>query len=415
MHVGPAAEWHAGGVHDLIALLLPGGNDVVDAVRRAWERGDAVLPLDPASPAPLLRAVMTALEPTMVVEADGELRSLDGGRPVSEGDALVIATSGTTGTPKGVVHTHHGMQHAAFATSTAAGVGADTRWLACLPLSHVGGFSVLSRALITGSGLEVHPRAEAQAIDDAARRGATHVSLVPTLLARVDPSPWRTILLGGSSIPDRRPRNTIATYGMTETMGGVVYDGLALPGVEVRIIELDRSGTTETPDAEVRTAEHGRIGPIELRSPTLLRCYRDGTDPVGRDGWYRTGDLGSIDSATRTLSVHGRADDLIITGGEKVWPNPVEAVLRTDHRVRDVAVIGLADAEWGQRVVAVVVAADPADPPTLQGLRDLVRTRLPVAAAPKELALVDSLPRTSLGKIRRALLVDSGSEHPRYG
>ena len=391
--MGPAAEWHAGGVHDLVALLLPGGNDLVDAVRRAWEHGDAVLPLDPASPAPHLHAVMAALEPTKVVEADGETRTLDGGRPVREGDALVIATSGTTGTPKGVVHTHQGVEHAAFATSTAAGVGADTRWLACLPLSHVGGFSVLSRALVTGTDLEVHPRAEAVAIDDAARRGATHVSLVPTLLTRVDPSPWRTILLGGSSIPDRRPQNTIATYGMTETMGGVVYDGLALPGVEVRIVEVD-----ETASSDVRTARFGRIGPIELRSPTLLRCYRDGTDPVRADGWYRTGDLGSVDPVTRTLTVQGRADDLIITGGEKVWPDPVETVLRTDHRVRDVAVVGSADAEWGQRVVAVVVATDAEDPPTLQGLRELVRARLPVAAAPKELVLVDSLPRTAAGQ-----------------
>jgi len=407
-------------VHDLVALLLPGGDDIVAAVRRAWERGDAVLPLDPASPAPHLQAVMSALGPTMVVEADGEPRRVEGGRPVCEGDALVIATSGTTGPPKGAVHTHHSVEHAAFATSTAAGVAADTRWLACLPLSHVGGFSVLSRALVTGAGLEVHPRADADAIDDAAHRGATHVSLVPTVLTRIDPSPWRTILLGGSSIPADRPTNTIATYGMTETMGGVVYDGLALSGVEFRIVEVDRARTsplrtTELHTARARTAEHGRVGQIELRSPTLLRCYRDGTDPVRADGWYRTGDLGSIDATTRTLSVHGRADDLIITGGEKVWPDPVEAVLRTDHRVRDVAVIGLADPEWGQRVVAVVVAADPGDPPTLQGLRDLVRARLPVAAAPKELVLADSLPRTALGKIRRALLVDSGSEHPPYG
>jgi O-succinylbenzoic acid--CoA ligase len=402
-------RWHAGGVHELIALLLPGGDDFVAAVQRAWAAGDAVLPLDPSAPQAHLDQVVGALAPTAVVEADGEVRSLPGGRPVDDGDALVIATSGTTGAPKGAVHTHGSIEHAAFATSVAAGVSADTWWLACLPLSHVGGFSVVSRALLAGARLEVHPRADAAAIDDAAARGATHVSLVPTLLTRIDPGRWRTILLGGSSIPTDRPGNSIATYGMTETMGGVVYDGLALNGVEMRII--DPAGPTGT----TRAASAGVLGPIELRSPTLLRCYRDGTDPVGRDGWFRTGDLGRLDPLTRALEVHGRADDLIISGGEKVWPEPVEAVLRTDHRVHDVAVVGRPDPEWGQRVVAVVVPRDPLDPPTLEGLRDLVRTQLPRAAAPKVLELTDSLPRTGLGKIRRSLLVTGGSEHPPHG
>jgi O-succinylbenzoic acid--CoA ligase len=196
---------------------------------------------------------------------------------------------------------------------------------------------------------------------------------------------------------------------MTETMGGVVYDGLALQGVDVRIVTTDAPGG---PPAELTL---GALGTIELRSPTLLRAYRDGTDPVRTDGWYTTGDLGRVDPLTRLLSVHGRADDLIISGGEKVWPEPVEAVLRTDHRVRDVAVVGRPDPEWGQRVVAVVVPEVPDDPPTLDGLRDLVRAQLPRAAAPKELELVDSLPRTGLGKIRRSLLVTRGSEHPPHG
>ena len=398
-------------MHELTALLLPGGERFVAAVRRAWDAGDAVLPLDPGAPRAHLDRVIVALGATQVVEADGGTRSLDGGRPVEDGDALVIATSGTTGTPKGAVHTHRSIEYAAYATSVATGVAGDTWWLACLPLSHVGGFSVITRALCTGARLEVHARADAAAIDDAARRGATHVSLVPTLLGRVDVARWRTILLGGSAIPADRPANTVATYGMTETMGGIVYDGRCLSGVEVRIAELAGPG----PGGRPATAAPGTVGTVELRSPTLLRTYRDGTDPVGADGWYSTGDLGRLDPVTRLLSVHGRADDLIITGGEKVWPEPVEAVLRTDRRVRDVAVVGRPDPEWGHRVVAVVVPTDADDPPTLQGLRDLVATELPRAAAPKELELVDSLPRTRLGKIRRSLLVTSGSERPPHG
>jgi len=388
-------------VRELIALLLPGGPGFVDAVQRAWENGDAVLPLDPSAPRALTDALVAAMAPTQVVEDEGGLRPVPGGRPVEPGDALVVATSGTTGAPKGVVHTHAAVEYAAFATATATGVAPDSRWLACLPLWHVGGLGVVTRSLLTGSALEIHNEFDPERVDEAARGGATHVSLVPTALARIDPTSWRTILLGGSSIPADRPPNTIATYGMTETFGGIVYDGLALSGVEVRVIDPEHDHRRHDGPGRPRLAPAGIIGPIEVRSPTLLRSYRDGTDPVGRDGWYRTGDLGSIDEIDRRLVVHGRGDDVIITGGENVWPEVVEALLRTDERVRDVAVIGVPDREWGHRVVAVVVPADPDAPPGLDALRDLVRAQLPRAAAPKDLRIVETLPRTSLGKIRR--------------
>ncbi len=396
---------------DLIALLMPGGAPFVDALLAAWDAGDAVLPLDPAAPRQHLDAVIESLRPTAVIESDGERRRLDGD-PVEAGDALVVASSGTTGAPKGAVHTRAGIEAAAFATSVAAGVTADAKWLACLPLSHVGGLSVVTRALMTGTPLEVIDRADPARIDDAARRGATHVSLVPTVLGRIDASPWHTILLGGSAIPAHRPANTIATYGMTETFGGVVYDGHFLPSVEVRILDVEddvRGGPRMPGTDEVcsrtgapRLAADGDVGPIEVRTPTLCRGYRGGLLPVDPAGWYRTGDLGAIDPTTRQLVVHGRGDDLIITGGEKVWPTDVETVLAGHHGIAEVAVVGRPDDEWGARVVAVVVPRDPDDPPSLESVRDLVRASLPVAAAPKALEVVDSLPRTGLGKIRRA-------------
>lgn len=373
---------------DLVALRVPPGPGFVTALRRTWDAGDAVLPLDPAAPDAHIDLVLRTLRPGAIIDGTGERTRLDGGLPVEGGDALVVATSGTTGTPKGAVITHAAVEYAAFATSTALGVGPDVRWLACLPLSHVGGCSVITRALLTGAGLEVIAPGDPAVIDDAARRGATHVSLVPTVLRRIDPAPWRVILLGGSAIPADRPANTVATYGMTETFGGVVYDGLALNGVSVRIAGEEGAGGAGT-------------GPIEVSSPTLLRCYRDGTDPTDARGWFRTGDLGHVDATTGRLTVEGRADDLIITGGEKVWPEPVEDVLRGAPGVADVAVVGRADPEWGHRVVAMVVPTDPAAPPTLASLRSRVRERLPVAAAPKELELVDSLPRTAIGKLAR--------------
>jgi o-succinylbenzoate---CoA ligase len=386
-----AAHWNAMAAQ-LVAVDGADGPGFLDALRRIWDAGDAVLPLDPRAPEPHRDAVVRAMEPSAVVDAGGERHRLDGGRPVQDGDAVCIPTSGTTGTPKGVVLTHAAVEYAAFATATALGVGSDVGWLACLPLSHVAGLGVVTRALHTGARLVVHPTAEGAAIDAAARDGLTHVSLVPTVLRRIDPTLWRVILLGGSAVPPGRPANTVATYGMTESFGGVVYDGLALNGVEVRI-----AGPPGAPT--------GEAGPIELRSPTLLRAYRDGTDPVGPNGWYRTGDLGTIGDDGR-LRVHGRADDLIITGGENVWPAAVEAVVALDRRVAEVAVVGRADPEWGQRVVAVVVPVDPADPPLLDDLRALTKEHLPVAAAPKDVVLMESLPRTALGKVARTALAD---------
>src|SRR5690606_20754950 len=131
--------------------------------------------------------------------------------------------------------------------------------------------------------------------------------------------------LGGQAPPADRPANVIATYGMTETRSGVVYDGLPLDGVEVRI----------EPNGE-----------IHLRAPMLLRCYRDGTDPKLADGFYPTGDLGAMDGDQ--LRVHGRRDDLIITGGENVWPAAVERVLLGHPKVAEVAIVGRPDPEWGQ-------------------------------------------------------------------
>jgi len=386
-------------VPELVGLALPAGPGFVDALLRVWDDGDVAAPLPVDVPEPHLRTLLEVVGPDRLVTPDGttvlpardEHRRDHEGR-VRDGDAVVVATSGTTGRPRAVVHTHQGVEWAAYATATALGVAPDVRWLACLPLHHVGGLSVLTRALSSGAGLEVVARADPETLATAVRNGCTHVSLVPTLLGRIDPSPWRRILLGGSAPPPDRPDNTVATYGCTETFGGVVYDGLALNGVSVRI-------------AAPVGAPADEPGPIEVRSPTLLRCYRDGTDPVAANrGWFRTGDLGTLDPGTGRLRVVGRADDLIVTGGEKVWPSAVEDALADHPRLGAVAVAGRPDPEWGTRVVAWVVPTDPASPPTLEDVRAWVKERLPVAAAPRELVLVDSLPRTPLGKIARGRL-----------
>ncbi len=362
----------------LVAVPLA-GPAFVEVLRRLWDEGVAVFPLDLRYPPAVRDAVLARVRPTEVWDEHGR-RSLASGEPATDGDAVVLATSGTTDAPKGVVITHDALHHAARVTSEALAADAENdTWLCCSPVAHAGGFGVVNRALRTGTPLVVHPSFDAAAV--AASR-ATLTALVPTVLPRVDPAAFRLILLGGMGMPADRPPNTIATYGLTETMGGVVYDGHPLPGVDVRT---------------------GAGGEIEVRSPTALRCYRTEWgehDPKDSEGWLATGDLGELDPGGQ-LTVHGRADEVIVTGGEKVWPDRVEAVLRRLPGVAEVAVIGRPDPEWGQQVAAIIEPVPSTPPPTLAAARAAVKEVLPPWCAPRAVELVSRLPRTPSGKVRR--------------
>ena len=353
----------------LVAIEAKGDQRFVDALWAAWHKGDAVLPVDPRLPEPARAALIDAL---------------GAGLPVEVGDAVVVATSGSTGAPKGVVLTHGAL--AAHAAGVARRLAVDPsadRWLACLPLAHMGGLGVVVRAVLTGTALVVRPSFDPSA-------DATLVSLVPTLLDRADTSRFRVVLAGGGADWRARATNVVHTYGMTETGGGVVYDGVPLDGVEVR---------------------SGDDGQLMVRGPTLLRCYRDGSDPKDAAGWLATGDLGRV-GPDGQVTVLGRAGDLIVTGGENVWPADVEEALRSHPAVADVAVAGRPDPEWGMRVVAVVVPADPSSPPGLSELRAWVKDRRPAFAAPRELVLVAEVPRGEGGKVARHRLLDGGAPGP---
>ena len=367
----------------------------VDALRAIWDTGDAAAPLDPRLPAEARRAMLDALRPTRIVGSDGEQHALPDGIPVDDGDALVVATSGTSGRPKGVVLTHEAVSASALTTSERLGVDPGRHsWLACLPLAHIGGLAVVTRALLTGTPLTVLPGFEAETVEQIGRSGrATHVSLVTTALRRLDPSVFTCVLLGGSKAPDQLPTNVVTTYGMTESGSGVVYDGRPLAGVEIAIALPD--GAFAGPG--------GEQGEILLRAPMLLRDYRDGNvdRSVGPDGdatWYATGDGGRLE-ADGLLTVSGRLDDVITTGAEKVWPDVVERVLNAHPDVAEVAVWKRSDPEWGERVVAWVVPGDEA--PSLEELRRIVTETIAPWAAPRELVIVDDLPRTAAGKVRR--------------
>ncbi len=376
----------------LVAVTMPGGPAFVDAITRVWAAGDAIAPIDPRLPSPEARRVLDALRPGAVIESDGKRRSLDDGLPTEAGDAVVVATSGTSGRPKGVVHTMGSVEASAMATSRALGVDPTAdRWLACLPLAHIGGLSVVLRSVVTGTPVEVHDGFDPTAVVDAARRGATLVSLVTRALNQIPPKAFRTVLIGGAAPPADRPSNVVATYGMTETGSGIIYDDTKtqrhLDGLEIRIGDTG-DGVPE--------------GEILVRGPMLFRGYRQGPSPFDRDGWFPTGDLGSL--VDGRLRVAGRSDDVIVTGGEKVWPEQIERHIATRHDVAQVAVIGRPDPDWGQRVVAVVVPQATESPPTVAQLRDTVIERFPVWCAPKAIELRSELPTTAIGKVRRRML-----------
>jgi O-succinylbenzoic acid--CoA ligase len=366
-------------VNELICLDMPCGPQMVDRIRRAWDDGDAIFPLDQRLPASARNRVMETALPTRVATLDNETQL--SGNPVEPGDAVVVATSGTTGQPKGVVLTLDAVIASARATSQRLDVSSTDKWLACLPPSHVGGLSVILRSIVTDTPVITVPAFSVESYDTAADEGATLVSLVSTALQRVDSSRFRTIVLGGSRPPQDRPTNTVTTYGMTETGSGVVYDGIPLEDVQIEI----------------------RDSIIHIKAPMLMRTYRNGESPFTSDGWFRTGDIGKMNNGR--LSVEGREGDLIISGGENVWPEDVEAAIRTSAFVADVCVAGVPDPEWGQQVTAWIIPTGNA--PSLEEIRSHVKQSLPAHCAPRRLEIVTEIPRTSLGKPRRADLVQS--------
>jgi O-succinylbenzoic acid--CoA ligase len=340
--------------------------------------------------------------PSAVVDA--ARAALRAEQPVEPGADLVVVTSGSTGRARAVLLSAAAVR--ASAAATLRRLGGPGSWLLALPMSAMGGLQVLCRSALNDRVPAVLDRGESLA-DAVARLPAgdrRYTSLVPIQLRRfldTEPDALRSfdaVLVGGSATdPDllQRARGAgvavTTTYGMTETAGGCVYDGRPLDGVRVR------------------TCADG----VQLAGPVLALGYR--LDPAAtaaafRDGWFLTRDAGSLDADGR-LTVTGRLDDVVVTGGVNVAPAAVEAVLREHPDVEDAVVFGRPDDEWGQRVVAAVVPA-PRSVPDLAALRSWVIDRLGAPAAPRELHTIAAVPALHTGKPDRravaAAVVDGG-------
>ncbi|MGA8850103.1 MAG: AMP-binding protein [Aeromicrobium sp.] len=346
------------------------------------------------------RGVTASLRPV----AGSPLQVLDLLRPWVRdgGDPLVVRTSGSTGAPKDVVLSHRAVL--ASARASLDRLGGAGGWLSAMPVTGVGGLQVLVRSVLA----DLEPVFADDHHDLASSVGAMvgsrrYASLVPTQLhrllrddaakplARLD-----AVLVGGASVPSdlmaaaRKAGVTVVrTYGMSETCGGCVYDGVPLDGVRMRLDER---------------------GQVQIAGDVLFDGYVDAdrTAAVLHDGWFSTADLGDIDGDGR-LRITGRADEVVLSGGVNVSLPAVTQALRDINEVGDAVALGVPDAEWGSRVVAFVVPTDAVclDALRLDVLRDEVESAgLPRTWAPREVVLLDVLPLLPGGKVDRQLLIE---------
>ena len=375
-------------------LELPANPAVLDARRdlTALLDGDAAyLPLPADNPADVRRLS----------------EALTLGSPIDDDAALVVSTSGTTGTPKGAVHTAASLR--ASIDATAEVLGGPGSWLLAMPPHHIAGLQVLLRSLAAGYDPVVLDLAAgfdpaALPAQIAAMPGhRRYTSLVPMQLRKALDDPRASaaladldaILVGGAATGASLAARAldaglpiVRTYGMSETAGGCVYDGLPLPGTRLRIMEAGDDG----------------VGRVALGGATLAKGYRNLPDhPAFADpGWFLTDDLGAVDD--HLLRIVGRADEAISTGGLTVVPQVVEAVISEVPGIADCAVFGVPDERLGEQVVVAVVAATDEPRPDDAALRAFVTERLDRYAAPRKVFLIDALPLRGPGKVdRRAL------------
>lgn len=413
----------------LVAVHSPSDFELLVLVHALWAIGGTLVPLNARLTRAERSAQLARLGRALYLERGGEdwrATWLDN-TPLANpprGMQLLLFTSGTTGMPKGALLSFEAIAASAAAAKQALDYNEGERWLCCLPLFHVAGLSILYRCAFYGASVVLHPKFDARALNDAVEHErVTALSLVPTQLSawlevRGDrPVPWdlRSILLGGAKASPALLRKAqelalplAPTFGMTETASQVctltpaqfarcdVAQNLhlpALPGVETRVC-----------NEQGHELREGEAGEVWLRGPSLFSGYLD--DPGATraaftsDGWFRTGDWGIRDESG-ALAVVERRSDLIISGGENIYPAEVEALLESHRDVREAGVFALADERWGQCVAAALVTDTQVSEKQLAAY---CRERMAAYKCPKAFFIVEALPRTATGKLQRGKL-----------
>jgi o-succinylbenzoate---CoA ligase len=416
-----------------VALSAQSRVETVIAIHALLSLGATLVPVHPRLTEAEVAVLLADAAPDHVLrEADLSARIAAGieGSPSPPGafepetPLAMVYTSGTSGRPKGAVLSRRAFVASADASAASLGWEPSDRWLLCMPLCHVGGLSILTRCLLARRPVILVPRFEPRAVLAAiVRDRASILSVVPTMLAALLDEDrdgilprLRAVLLGGAAAPPllleecgRRGVPALTTYGLTEACSQVTVQrprspyrpepgsGTPLAGVALQITGDDGAAL-----------EPGSVGRIRIGGPTLMSGYFRGADrlldpAVDAEGLFDTGDLGALDEAGR-LHVHARRTDLIVTGGENVYPVEVEQCLEALPGVRRALVFGVPDARWGQ-VVACALELDGAGS-SGEALFALLLSRLAAHKRPRLFCAVDALPLTGSGKLDRARAVE---------
>lgn len=345
------------------------------------------------------------------------------------GSALqsIVFTSGTTGRPKAVPITFDQHFNSAMGSAYRLGVQADDVWLSVLPLYHVGGLAVIFRSLLYGTAVDLHPRFDLAEINAALdQKPISLISVVPTMLYRLIesreawPDSMRLILVGGAA----------ASPELVEAAGALSKDDRLLISTSYGMTEVGSQFATQTPadtakkpgsvgkpflfnqlqvvDDAGEESRAGEVGEIQIKGAVVMVGYLDNpaanAERFTADGWFSTGDLGYFD-ADGDLFVVQRRSDLILSGGENVYPAEVEAILRQHPAVKEACVVGLPDAEWGQTVAAMVELL-PGESLSGQALILFSQEKLARYKQPRMIEIVDQLPQTASGKIERKVVFE---------
>ncbi len=407
-----AADLRQAGIRPggLAALTIESPRLIAGLVHGALLSGCALMPLSPDLP-PNVRAELTASAGAISAPSEAFGRGTKGHlpptRPIAPKDiALVVATSGTSGRPRGVMLTARNLALSTAASRRRLGLGPNDTWLCCLPLHSIGGLSILYRCAEAGAEVLLHERFDAACVaKDLATGRVTHVSFVPAMLARIldiwdgpPPKGLKVVLVGGAALSASLAARIQAagwplavTYGMTETASQAATLFPAAGNWRQGLVGPPLKGL------EVGFSEGGRI---RLRGGLVMAGYanpqRRPGDGLDFEGWFETADLGELDGKGN-LYVHGRADDVLISGGETFHPREIEIVLAKCPGVEEVAITSRPDPVWGDYLIAVVAGKVSAD-----GILEWSRAILKGARRPREAMIVDRLPRNAMGKLNRA-------------
>lgn len=353
------------------------------------------------------------------VSTDVALRPIRGGTIDTSSLHSIIYTSGSTGTPKGVEITPSNLLWNAISFGMRHGSYPSDRWLLVMPIFHVGGYAILFRSIIHGSGIVLHQRFEATDVSESLdNEGVTLISLVPTMLnelLKVHPGPFRSslrlIFLGGAHPPNsllariqERQLPVALTYGMTETCSQVATSSASTLAQRMEpsyVAMFPNTLAIKKGNAFVSRA--GQSGEVVVRGPTICRGYWRNTRATSiscKGGWFHTGDAGYLD-AGGGIVILGRKGDMIVTGGENIYPIEVEAPLLEHEAIEEAVVVGRKDPKWGQRVEAVVKAREGRRVPSQSELNRFLAERIGGYKIPKAYHFWRSLPKTLTQKTRR--------------